>query len=882
MSNLTEKALWEPGIYQLETSDQVIGGPDGIDNLQAKQLGNRTLYLKKVAEDHASAKDPHSQYAPKESPTLTGTPKAPKAARGTNTEQIATTGFVLDNAVPYRGLVPTDADLNTLLDNGYYVQNLSANAKTTLNYPLNSAGMLRVVRYDVMTYQEYHAHLNTGVYHRTYYNGAWQPWRVLAFNESPVFTGVPAAPTAAPGTNSAQIATTSFVQNLGTLRANQVRNVPPSAIAKATLSSHFVSRTGVETGGVGLDYGDFLTLNSYADTTGGNLNALLFTKISGNAQAIFHYRANPADATWGAPKQLAYTDSPDLVGTPTAPTPAQDTNTRQLATTAFVLGQGATALPRMDGAAAVGVSRRYAREDHVHATDSTRAPLASPDFSGKPTAPTAAAGTNTTQIASTAFVLENAMPNRGMIPAGTNLNTVTETGVYIQNTAGNAALALNYPVAYAGLLTVYTHLNETFQTYQELLTRGMWYRTRYNNDWDAWKKAAYTESPDFTGTPTAPTAATGSNSKQVATTAFVANSIAALVASAPGTLDTLRELADALGNDPNFATTMTKALAAKAPLASPDLTGKPTAPTAPADTGTTQLATTAFVLGQGAGVLPKMDGVPAVGVSKRYAREDHAHASDTSRAPLASPEFTGEPTAPTAPQFDNSKRLATTEWASSQGQRFAGVLKIVASGALTAKDHAGRFLHLASASAMTLTLPLASTVPPGIIIAAQNLGAPATFARQGNDFISVNGSNLTGISLLAGDNCIFVSTIAGWIASGSAALVQSGQFLSSLSANAYQRLPSGLITQLGMAVVPASYVGLAATVVTFPNSFPNNVRSVVCTLNGPVTKSGGPSMAIRTSAADKRGFSAAVDLGGIAVYDKVDTPVPFFWTAYGD
>lgn len=102
-------------------------------------------------------------------------------------------------------------------------------------------------------------------------------------------------------------------------------------------------------------------------------------------------------------------------------------------------------------------------------------------------------------------------------------------------------------------------------------------------------------SPDFTGIPKAPTAAAGTNTTQLANTAFVQAAIAALVASSPGALDTLNELAAALGNDPNFATTMTNALASKAPLASPALAGTPTAPTAVPGTNTTQLATTAFV-----------------------------------------------------------------------------------------------------------------------------------------------------------------------------------------------------------------------------------------------------------------------------------------------
>lgn len=102
-------------------------------------------------------------------------------------------------------------------------------------------------------------------------------------------------------------------------------------------------------------------------------------------------------------------------------------------------------------------------------------------------------------------------------------------------------------------------------------------------------------SPTFTGTPAAPTPADGTNTTQIATTAFVQSAIAALVASSPSALDTLNELAAALGNDANYATTVTNALALKAPLASPTFTGTPAAPTAAGGTNTTQIATTAFV-----------------------------------------------------------------------------------------------------------------------------------------------------------------------------------------------------------------------------------------------------------------------------------------------
>ena len=69
MSNLTETVIYEPGIYQLETSDPVLGGPGGISNRQGQQLTNRTAYLKSRADSgdgnlaaHVAAADPHPTY----------------------------------------------------------------------------------------------------------------------------------------------------------------------------------------------------------------------------------------------------------------------------------------------------------------------------------------------------------------------------------------------------------------------------------------------------------------------------------------------------------------------------------------------------------------------------------------------------------------------------------------------------------------------------------------------------------------------------------------------------------------------------------------------------------------------------------------------------
>jgi phage-related tail fiber protein len=107
--------------------------------------------------------------------------------------------------------------------------------------------------------------------------------------------------------------------------------------------------------------------------------------------------------------------------------------------------------------------------------------------------------------------------------------------------------------------------------------------------------AAPLANPIFTGVPQAPTADPGTNTNQLSTTAFVQAAIAALINAAPGALDTLDELAAALGDDANFAATITAALALRAPLASPVFTGDPRAPTPAPGDNDTSIATSAFV-----------------------------------------------------------------------------------------------------------------------------------------------------------------------------------------------------------------------------------------------------------------------------------------------
>lgn len=178
--------------------------------------------------------------------------------------------------------------------------------------------------------------------------------------------------------------------------------------------------------------------------------------------------------------------------------------------------------------------------------------------------------------------------------AQNDLDLKITSGYYSISTNAIASAGLHYPSsATAGMLSV---INDgsglVYQTY--LMTGGsnkFYWRGFYSGAWTAWAQASDT---------------THSHSE---------------FASLQGQIDL------------------------KAPLASPSLTGTPLSTTAAIDTSTTQIATTAFVTNQAAAATSPMDGVAAVGTSKRYARQDHVHPTDTTLAPKASPALTGTATA---------------------------------------------------------------------------------------------------------------------------------------------------------------------------------------------------------------------------------------------
>jgi hypothetical protein len=155
--------------------------------------------------------------------------------------------------------------------------------------------------------------------------------------------------------------------------------------------------------------------------------------------------ADLSDGTTGT-GTVVLSVSPALTSVPTAPTAAVDTNTTQLASTAFVLAQAASATPLVDGTAAVGSSTRFARGDHVHPTDTTRSPLASPAFTGNVTrsvqAGVSAAGT--TQAGATALTADMVQITTAAASSGVRLPTAV-AGMEIWVTNGGANAVLVYP-----------------------------------------------------------------------------------------------------------------------------------------------------------------------------------------------------------------------------------------------------------------------------------------------------------------------------------------------------------------------------------------------------------------------------------------------------
>lgn len=295
--------------------------------------------------------------------------------------------------------------------------------------------------------------------------------------ESPIFTGVPQAPTAPSNTANAQLATTAFVQNqkISPVFTGIPRGptAPPGTANTQLATTEFVTNSaqlaGVPTAP---------TANADTDTTQLATTAFVQAqKISPTFTGIPRApTANAGTNTTQIATTQFVTSSPQFIGIPTAPTAAPGTNTTQIATTQFV--------------------------------------TSNVQLQGLPTAPTASSGTATQQIATTAFVTNS--PAFAGVPTAPNPDNVTSntqiaTTAFVQAQKANIVLT-GIPRAPSANGTVF----------DQIVTVGYVANAFASFDLSAY---ALLNSPQFVGIPRAPNPGLNTRSTQIATTEFVLGAI---------------------------------------------------------------------------------------------------------------------------------------------------------------------------------------------------------------------------------------------------------------------------------------------------------------------------------------------------------------------
>lgn len=540
--------------------------------------------------------------APAASPTLTGTVTVPTAASTSNTTVAASTAFVTAAIAAVNAATPGVTTFNTRA--GAIVLN-STDISTAGGALLASPALTGTPTVPTATLGA-----NTTQAASTAFVAAGLALK--ANLASPTFTGVPIVPTASSGTNTTQAASTAFVTAAIATVSTQVVSFNGRTGTVTTQASDISSAGGALLASPVFTGNPQVPTAAAGDSTGtiastafvsGAVTAILASGTAG--VATFNGRTGTVVLTSGDVTGVgaALVASPALTGTPTVPTATAGTNTTQAASTAFV-----TAACAAVAAGAAGVTSFNTRTGAIvlvtaDVTGVGGALLASPTFTGTPIVPTAAAGTNTGQAASTAFVT---------------------AAVAAVSTGGGGVAGVSSFNARAGAIVL---------TAADVTGVG----------------GALLASPTFTGTPLVPTAAGGTNTTQAASTAFVTAAIAGFspIASPSFTGVPLAPTAAAGVNTTQIATTAyalaaaTVAAASKANSASPTFTGVPAGPTAAAGTNTTQLATTAFAT---------------------TAANAAAASAAAPKAPIDSPTFTGVPLVPTAATTVNNTQAASTAY----------------------------------------------------------------------------------------------------------------------------------------------------------------------------------------------------------------------------
>lgn len=206
-------------------------------------------------------------------------------------------------------------------------------------------------------------------------------------------------------------------------------------------------------------------------------------------------------------------------------------------------------------------------------------------------------------------------------------------------------------------------------------------------------------------------------------------------------------------------------------------------------------------------------------------------------APLASPALTGNPTAPTPAQFDNDSSIATTEFVQRALGSYNGYTGISVSRSLLPSD-IGKAVFVASGGwQITAPTPGSMGVPIGAAVTFfGTVGTNSTIVPGPGAVINTATGSIPSVSLKTGQSLTLVAlTNSLWqVLNSTATLGENESFAAALSANGYQKLPSGLIEQWGITGGAAQNVPVT---VTFPIAFPTACRSIQLTyVDGAVSQ----------------------------------------------